>query len=92
MDCKVVSIDQAEMACLMIEALLQVKRPPGMEPHDALKHMNPAAAEGFMRAAEAVFEYVIGQLNSQGLVKSHRKLQGDDKAGWKEVYGWKDVH
>jgi len=71
---KVVHFDQREMALLIGEALIDRPRPPGMTSEQILDRLDPEVLVRCLRAAEAVYMYMLNQLNSDGIVAESHKI------------------
>lgn len=50
-------IDPYELACRLVEAFMEVERPEGKTPKEALEQLDQENRDMFMRAARAAFEY-----------------------------------
>jgi hypothetical protein len=53
----VASISEAELACRLIEAVFQMKRPPNASPEEVLDGMEAADRQIWRTAARAAMEY-----------------------------------
>lgn len=55
-------MSEAELACRIIEAMIEVKRPPGATPEQALASVDGDLIAGARRAARSVMEYLAEQI------------------------------
>lgn len=60
------SIDQCELAMLLIRELVHISPPPGTSAHDAIDQMPADIRHDFLRAARAVAEFVAAQITAAG--------------------------
>lgn len=58
---KVVKINGLELALIIAEAAIGVKRPPGATIEEALEYFDPETRQGFINAAQKATEYVLNQ-------------------------------
>lgn len=63
------TIDEAEIAALLIEGYHELVRPAGMLPRDALALMSPDVRDAAHRAALKVADYIERQLSSMQRVQ-----------------------
>lgn len=62
----VATFDERELVLVLFEAMMQLKRPPGVSTDDALDNIeerNPELADGLRRAAAATMRYICDRLN-----------------------------
>ena len=66
-----VELDEAELACLIMEAMIRLKRPPGISARDAIDSIK--GQEAFVcsvrLAAHRVADYVEQQINAKARVQ-----------------------
>ena len=54
----IVELDQLELACLIIEAMIDQRRPQGATAAEVLKNTDPLIADRAMKAAEQAMKYL----------------------------------
>jgi len=65
----VVELDQAELACRILEAFQEIKRPDGASPSQALSVLRPDDKRVVMNAALAALKYLEECTNKSGRVQ-----------------------
>ena len=63
------AIDRHEMALLIMEGAIGLRRPPGTDPAAALAEAarsEPETVAGFYRAADKIADYLVRQINEAG--------------------------
>lgn len=63
-----VELDEAELACRILEAIVGSKRPPGMTAAEALATQTEQSQQDVRRAAVTAIRYFHEQVNAAGSV------------------------
>ena len=60
-DGAVITVDTAELACRVLEAVCELRRPPGTTPRESLENLPPMIRVVVLRGLKAALEYLLEQ-------------------------------